>query len=294
MKERKLGIRLVWCYGCLLIPLALSPPTIAQTGTEVKGWDVDQEMLVNLFNNQSPLEMSNEMRALPLSDENLLPVFHSLKVTSPEMYGLRGAATITHSLPTYGNFNKLIDHRSAMQLQAKASYSSSFEKGNVNFWLGALWKQQEINSIVTGIQANEGNFGYNVGIDVNYADFGLTGTYYNGQALDNIYYLPYQAFDSSNCIAGLCSMPDNQGYILKGTYAFTKATKFGISYGESNGYNHMMNAAESGNELWSVGLYHDVNSWFKITAEYRNFKSSNYGYDDTSSDMISVGGYIRW
>jgi hypothetical protein len=55
----------------------------------------------------------------------------------------------------------------------------------------------------------------------------------------------------------------------------------------------MKNAVDSGNELWTVGLYHDVNSWFKIVAEYSNLKSSNVGFDETS-DMITVGGYIRW
>lgn len=294
MKEHNFGIYTAYLCSCLVILLTLAYPATAQNGAEAKGWDVDQELLVDLFSPQSPLELSDETRAIPLSDENLLPVFHSLIVTSPEMYGLRGAATFTHSMPAYWRFNKWADHRSAMQLQAKASYSSSFERGNVNFWLGALWNQQEINSVITGIRTDQGNFGYNLGIDVNYADFGLTGSYYNGHALNDIYFHPYQAADVSNCIAGMCDEPDNQGYILKGTYAFTDTTKFGISYGESSSFSHIKNTGESASELWSVGLYHDVNSWFKVTAEYSNFRSSNYGLDDTTSDMISVGGYIRW
>ena len=293
MKERNCGNNTVlWC-SCLLI-LITAPLAQAQTGAEAKGWGVDQELLVNLFNYQSPLELSDETGAIPLTDESQLPVFRSLMVTSPELYGLRGAATITHSMPAYWNFNKLIDHRSAMQLQAKASYSSNFDKGNLNFWLGALWKQQEVNSVVTGVREDAGNFGYDVGIDVSYADFGLTGSYYDGQAIDDMYFHPYQEPNTINCLTGACTAPDNQGYILKGTYAVTETTKFGISYGESNSFSHIKNAPQSSSELWTVGLYHDVNSWFKITAEYSNFRSSNYGLDDTTSDMISVGGYIRW
>ena len=294
MKEPKFGIPSISWFGCLLILLTLSSFVTAQTGTESKDWYMDQELLFNPFYNWSPIDLSDETGTLPLTDEILLPLYQSLEVTSPELYGLRGAASITQSVPGYWSFNKLIDHRSAMQLQAKASYSSKFYKGNVNLWLGALWNQQEVNSIITGVRTDQGNFGYNIGIGVNYADFGLTGSYYNDQAPGDLYFNPYMALDSSNCFTGECAIPDNQGYILKGTYALTKGIKFGISYGESSGYNHINNTADFSSELWTVGLYHDFNSWLKFRAEYSNYRYSNYGFDDTSSDMISIGGNIRW
>lgn len=277
----------------LLILLGASPMMMAQTVAGEKGWEVNQELLVNLLNTRSLLEIVDDGSSNTLMDETLVPVFHSLTVTSPDMYGLRGAAVITHRASEYGSFNKLIDHKSAMQLQARASYSSYFDKGNVNFWLGARWQQQALKSITTGIQGDSDSFGYNIGVDVNYAEFSITGSYYNGQALNDIYINQYQALDAANCNIVLCTGSDNQGYILKGVYAFTEATRFGISYGESSHFTYLNNAADTGSELWTVGLYHDVNSWLKIVTEYSNFKSSNYGFDETT-DMISVGGYIRW
>jgi hypothetical protein len=292
MKEYNSGIPGASWY-VLLILWCASPMTTAQSLAAEQGWEVDQELLVNMFNSLSPLEIADDSSSTLVTDETLIPVFHSLTVTSPDMSGLRGAAAITQHTPVYGSFNKLIDHKSAMQLQARASYSSYFDKGNVNFWLGALWQQQAVNSITTGIRADTDSFGYNIGIDVNYADLSITGSYYNGQALSDSYFNPYQALDAANCSLVLCTGSDNQGYVLKGFYAFTEATRFGISYGESSHYTYMKNAVDSGNELWTVGLYHDVNSWFKIVAEYSNLKSSNVGFDETS-DMITVGGYIRW
>jgi len=280
-----------WCYVLLLL-LSVSPWALAQTDVGEKGWEVNQGILVNLFN-RSPLEMSDDSALGFLEDDALIPVFHSLTVTSPDIYGLRGTAAITHRLPDYENFNKFIDRKYAIQLQARAIYSSYFAKGNVNFWLGALWQQQEVNSIIRGIQADNDTIGYNIGVDLNYADFSISGSYYDGQTIESNNSNSYLVLDTSNCLAGLCIGSGNQGYVLKGYYAFLGATRLGISYGESSHYSLMNNAGDVGSELWTVGLYHDVNSWFKISAEYSNFKSLNYRFDEPS-DMISIGGYIRW
>lgn len=282
-------------WHCMfLLLLCVSPWTLAQTDVGENDWEVNQGVLVNLFNG-SPMEISGDYSlGLLEEDDALTPVFRSLTVTSPYIYGLRGSAAITHRLPEYGNFNKLIDRNYAMQLQARAIYSSYFANGNVNFWLGALWQQQAVNSITRGIQADTDTFGYNIGVDLNYADFSISGSYYDGQTIHDIYSIPYHMLDAANCLAGLCMGGGNQGYVLKGYYAFTGATRFGISYGgESSHYTMMKNAADADAELWTVGLYHEVNSWFKISAEYSNFKSLNYQFDEPS-DLISIGGYIRW
>lgn len=275
----------------LLLILCVPALALAQTTNE-NGWAVNQGVLVNLFS-RSPLDIPGDTSISALAGDAVTPVFRSLTVTSPGIYGFRGAAEIVNRAPDYGNFNKLLDHKYAMQLQARAMYSSYFDKGKVNFWLGALWRQQAVNSIVTGIQADTNSFGYNIGVDLNYADISISGSYYDGLASRDTYTNSYVALDAANCLAALCMGNGSQGFVLKGYYAFTGATRFGISYGESNRYNLMNNASIPGNELWTVGLYHDVNSWFKISAEYSNFKSLNYRFDEPS-DMISIGGYIRW
>ena len=42
-------------------------------------------------------------------------------------------------------------------------------------------------------------------------------------------------------------------------------------------------------ELWTVGVYHDVNSWLKVVAEYSNFDA---GAGET--DTFSLGGFLLW
>ena len=277
---------------CLLVFLSVSPLTLAQTGAEKQGWEVNQDIYINLFN-RTPLESSGDSSLNLPADDALVPVFRSLTVTSPDIYGVRGAAAVTRRYPDYGNSNKILDHKYAMQLQARAIYSSFFDKGNVNLWLGALWRHHAVNSILTGIQVDSSSFGYNIGVDVNYADFSISGSYYDGQTFSDLYTTPYLAFDTADCLGGVCNGPGNQGYILKGFYALTGTTKFGISYGESSHYTLMKSTAVTGGEQWKVGLYHDVNSWLKISAEYSNFKSLNYNFEEPS-DMITIGGYVRW
>jgi len=202
-------------------------------------------------------------------------------------------ASITQLPHENGNFSIFNDYKSAKLLQARASYRSSFEKGSVNFWLGALWQEQEIKSISTGYQASDENFGYNIGIDLNYAGITLTGSYYSGQGIDTLYINPYYSLETSNCLTGLCQEFDNEGYILKGAYALSQTTKLGISYGESSHYSGLNISADNDSELWTVGLYHDVNSWLKIVAKYNNFTSLNYGFEE-DTEIFSLGGSIRW
>lgn len=293
MKEHYSGLITTFLYS-LIITLAVTFSS-SSMGTEagLQGWEVNQETIVNLFNISSQLESSNDDITNLLSSKNLIPVFQSLKVTSPQMSGFRGMASITTLPPEYGYTSIFKDHNSARQMQAQASYSSDFKYGSVNLWLGALWKAREINSITTGLQSDDEDFGYNIGIDLNYAGFSLTGSYFSGQAIESLYFNPYSSFDSSNCFTRPCEEFDNEGYVLKGAYSLTRATKLGISYGESTSYTGMNIAAESDSELWTVGLSHDVNSWLKIEAKYSNFKSFNYGLEE-DTDMISVGGFIRW
>ena len=276
----------------LLLMLLLMPPLAQAQAALTEGWQVNRNSLVNLYH-RSPLELADDSSLDLLAADALTPAFHSLTLMSPDLYGLRGAAEITNSKPDYGSISKLIDRRYAMQMNARAIYSSYFDKGNVNFWLGALWRQQEVDSIMTGLKADASSFGYNVGVDLQYADIRISGSYFDGQAINDLYANSYLLLDATGCLQSLCMGSGNQGYVLKGSYAVTGTTRFGVSYGESSHYALVRNAADSGGELWTVGLYHDINPWFKISAEYSNFKSLNYRFDEPS-DMISIGGYIRW
>jgi hypothetical protein len=71
-------------------------------------------------------------------------------------------------------------------------------------------------------------------------------------------------------------------------YNLNGATNIGVSYGESNQDADAAGNAVESNELTTLGVYHDVNSWLKVVAEY-NMQS---GFQN--NDALSLGGFIFW
>ena len=45
--------------------------------------------------------------------------------------------------------------------------------------------------------------------------------------------------------------------------------------------------------LWTVGVYHDVNSWLKVIAEYGNYESTAC-LIIRILDIFSLGGFLLW
>ena len=259
-------------------------------------WQINFATQSSLLNTQSRLQLSHEAASQDYVIDELFPIFNSLTAISPEMSGIRGQASIIRrdqgDITGTSRFFSLQESNTSVQLQARASYSNSFEHGDVNLWLGALWQEKETTSKIRGLRSDNASFGYNLGVDFNYAAFNLMGSYYDGEALDILYFNPYSSIKGSMCVSLSCEHLKKEGYIVSGAYNFTDSTKLGISYGESSQALLSASVTEMNNELWSVGLYHDVNSWLKFVAEYSSFKSSNYSYDEDS--RLSVGGAIRW
>lgn len=186
------------------------------------------------------------------------------------------------------------------QFQAEANYNTAFEGGSVGLWVGFIWQEQEILALGATTAADSTTFGYNIGIDVNFAGFNAMFSYYDGEALGTNLLNISGAGDAACIVSGtgatICDESDNDGYILQGAYTFNGTTKIGISYGESNeDANAVLGTVDTTNKLWTVGVYHDVNSWLKVIAEYGNY-SGNAGITPNLRDVdtFSIGGFLLW
>ena len=186
------------------------------------------------------------------------------------------------------------------QLQGELTYSTAFDGGSVSVWAGFLWQEIEgtgtaaANELVaTGTTGDVTTSGVNIGVDANFANVGIVGSWYTGEALGTTFLLN-SVFGAApfTCNATACSEAENDGYYVQGTYSFG-ATKVGVSYGES--VQDVDAAAATGaiagreQQLLTVGIYHDVNSWLKVVAEYNADNS-----DVQNADVISVGGFMFW
>ena len=213
---------------------------------------------------------------------------------------------------------------SVPMFQGEATYATTFQGGNVNFWVDGLW--QEMDS-----QNRTGNdtvtsWGVDVGGQVAFSGFELTGNYYTGEALgmglfSSLENGTHYAYNAAGVVGGgyvcsaifnKCFEADNDGYYVQGTYTFNGKTKIGVSWGQSNqdgrrGVTPFTadNFRDIENTLWVVGVYHDVTPWLKLVAEYAETESVvssqwNFNINGTSdrvtvnSDVFSIGGFIFW
>lgn len=176
------------------------------------------------------------------------------------------------------------------QFQAEATYTHGFEGGSFNAWFGLLWQEQEITGSALGGTGDVESFGYNIGVDVKMGGFNVVGSYYDGEALGALLFA-LGGGDAWACNATDCDEADNSGYYIQGSYTFNGKTKVGISYGESDQDDNATGAPDVDNELWTVGVYHDVNSWLKVVAEYNEHNSDFLGND---AESFSVGAFILW
>ncbi len=183
------------------------------------------------------------------------------------------------------------------QFQVAANYSTSFDGGSVAVWADGIYQEMEGRGDAAGF-ATTGEVkthGISLGLNVNAGAVGLVASMYDGEALGSIRQVDTNSYQ---CTSTQCQEADADGYYIQGTYTFNGKTKVGISYGESNQDNvTLVNAdnntgdsdIERSNELTTIGVYHDVNSWLKVVAEY-NDQQGQFG----EITNLSLGGFIFW
>lgn len=189
------------------------------------------------------------------------------------------------------------------QFQGEATYNTAFQGGTFSLWAGFLWQEIEytagsavgLGGTVNGSSTDIETWGLDFGADVTFGGFNVAGHYYFGEALGPILLLlnPGGAGSTAyDCVGGTCSESDDDGYYLQGGYTFNGKTKVGASYGESNSD---LTGVDLENEMWTVGVYHDVNSWLKLVAEYSDQESNFLGTGGSSeAKTFSVGGFLLW
>ena len=169
------------------------------------------------------------------------------------------------------------------QFQVEASYSTSFDGGSVMVWAGGL--HQEMERVAGG---DVTSVGMNLGAKVSAGALSLVGSWFDGEAIGTIRTLDSFSGNAFTCAGTTCTEADNDGYYIQAMYNMNGKTNIGLSYGESSQDADAAGNTADSNELTTVGVYHDVNSWLKLVAEY-NMQSGAQ-----ENDHLSLGGFIFW
>ena len=212
--------------------------------------------------------------------------------TTPDMGGFQLSVGIFDPQEPLGPNSTYGSETDTPQFQAEATYNSSFEGGSFSGWAGFLWQEQEITNSAAGGTGDVESVGWNIGAEVTASGFNVGGHYYDGDALDTLLFNT-GALGGFGCNATACKEANNDGFYIQAGYTFNGTTKIGGGYGESRqDANATYNISRVQTELWTVGVYHDVNSWLKVIAEYGNYESTLLNQKDV--DTFSIGGFLLW
>ena len=198
---------------------------------------------------------------------------------SPDMSGLNIAVGIfepadtTTTRDAQGNVTDL-GEQSAPRFEAELTYAADLKGVSLTGWVNGR-HQSSKNSTV---EIDSQGLGY--GLKATVADLSLTASGFTSKGD-----APVLITDGA-----LASEEDADGFLVQGSYTLG-ANRLVLSYGETD--------SDQGNfetENTSVALFHDVNSNFKLVAEYNMFEqvTKSSGADAADSDTIALGAIVMF
>jgi len=142
---------------------------------------------------------------------------------------------------------------SSPAFEGKASYSFTADQVTGKVWVSGI--SQEMKTL-------ERAEAWDLGANVNFAGFGLTGYYGQGSGLGTTV-----QFRDGYDLNGKAR--DSEDWYVQATYVLPTATKIGVSYGESKlDGNSGDEFGKYENNQWTVGAYHPLTKSVNLVAEY--------------------------
>jgi hypothetical protein len=216
------------------------------------------------------------------------------------------------------------------RIEAEASYATSFQGGTVKVWGDMLWQEAEFTATGSSIDY----FGWGVGAVAGFGGFQVNGYYYDGDGIGHMFQgsaaggpgafaggvAPTPLLDSLGlgntfsvaCVpaggaVASCDEASNDGFYVQGSYTFQGRTRVGVRYGESNqdGKDDQsvanLDFADVSRDMWTIGVYHDVNSWMKLIAEYNDATvdtkspiAGDLSRTKAEWDTFAIGAFFLW
>jgi len=214
--------------------------------------------------------------------------------TTPNMNGFQATVGITNpnqGVGATGVTSALTDgaaNQDRFGVEGKASYSFAANDVTGKVWVGgASYKVKTTAAIEYTADV------YDIGANVNFANFGLTGYYYSGEGVGS-----YMMLDRGASLVG--AKRDSDGGYVQATYVLPTKTKIGVAYGISSlDMANATDAAATGsaltfkdNERITVGAYHPLTKHLNLVAEYNNIESKAQNNVKNESNSVSLGAIL--
>jgi predicted porin len=146
----------------------------------------------------------------------------------------------------------------------------------------------------SSVLANSDPLAYvgDIGANVNFGGFGLTGYYYSGQGV-GITGQMNNGYGLNN--TGGVSARDSDGGYVQATYTLPTKTKIGLSWGASNldlAAGEVNANLISKNEMYVGMITHPLTKHLNLVAEYSHSKSENQASQRNTTDAGSLGAIL--
>ena len=190
---------------------------------------------------------------------------------SPDMSGLKVAAGVLDPADTVTGTPA--DENPTPRFESEVTYNAKLNNVALTGWVNGRYQSAE-NGATT---VDSRGLGYGVkasvaGLTLAASGFSSTG---NNPVL---------------IVNGAVAEDDADGFLVQGSYAFG-ANRVVLSYGETDA--EILNLET---ESTTLGFFHDVNSNFKLVAEYNMYQDSNSttGATTTEADTVALGAIVMF
>ncbi len=190
---------------------------------------------------------------------------------SPDMAGLKVAAGILEPANTTPGAGS---EQSAPRFEAELTYSADLKGLSLTGWLNG--RHQSSENATTKVDSR----GIGYGLKASVAGLSVTASGFTSEGD-----VPVLISDEL-----LASEEDADGYLLQGSYT-QGANRFVLSYGETDSDQGGFET-----ENTSFAVFHDVNSNFKLVAEYNMFEeqAKSNGATTMDANTLAVGAIVTF
>jgi len=173
--------------------------------------------------------------------------------------------------------------------EGKASYSFAANDVTGKIWVSGLSQRVQGPAGVT--LDDSVVYTGDIGANINFAGFGLTGYYYGGSGIG-------RTVQFADGYSATGKQRDSDGGYVQATYVLPTKTKVGVSWGQSN-----LDVADSTdnttaatlvkeNEMWTVGVYHPLTKHLNLVAEWDWVRSQANNNNENKSNTGSLGAIL--
>ncbi|MGO1232321.1 MAG: porin, partial [Marinobacter sp.] len=173
------------------------------------------------------------------------------------------------------------DENSAPRFESEITYSTKLNDVALTGWVNGRYQSAENGDDTVD------STGVGYGVKASVAGFTLAASGFTSEG-DN----PVLATNAA------VQEEDADGFLVQGAYAFG-ANRVVLSYGETDADPNGLGAAGLGDfetESTTVGFFHDVNSNFKLVAEYNMFEQEEKSTGDKAvdADTLALGAVVTF